>query len=189
MCATFFHNFGWAENCRLCSRAKVKLASIKLPFFFQKKYPLFKGKSPWTFDSRKTFLFTTVFENLHKCLIWIFTQKFKFKPSLKINAKLIFFLSDFQTLCPLFANMRIAYFPEKSDQIWIFLVFSDASGWLHSLRSWMSKEKDKKLKMKMRASENWETESICPWKWKNEKKGKMSQFSNLSNSTERTVKQ
>ena len=101
MCATFFHNFGWAENCRLCSRAKVKLASIKLPFFFQKKYPLFKGKSPWTFDSRKTFLFTTVFENLHKCLIWIFTQKFKFKPSLKINAKLIFFWVIFKH-CALF---------------------------------------------------------------------------------------
>ena len=49
----FFHNFGWAENCWLCSCAKygkLKLASIKLPFF-PRKYQLFKGKSPWTFDS------------------------------------------------------------------------------------------------------------------------------------------
>jgi len=118
-----------------------------------------------------------------------FHPKIQIQTFFENKRKIDIFLSDFQTLCPFFANMRIAYFSEKSDQIWIFLVFSDASGWLHSLRSWMSKEKDKKLKMKMRASENWETESICPWKWKNEKKGKMSQFSNLSNSTERTVKQ
>ena len=57
-----------------------------------------------------------------------FHPKIQIQTFFKNKREIDIFLSDFQTLCPLFANMRIAYFPEKSDQIWIFLVFSDASG-------------------------------------------------------------